>query len=39
VGEDGYAAPIWDRVTGEIDREVAEYWKEDYDLRHILERD
>jgi hypothetical protein len=39
VGEDGYAAPIWDRVTGGIDREVAEFWRENYDLRHILERD
>jgi hypothetical protein len=36
VGEDGYAAPIWDRVTGEIDREVAEYWRENWDLTHHL---
>jgi hypothetical protein len=39
VGEDGYPKPIWDKRTGEIDREVAAYWKENYDLRHILERD
>ena len=39
VRSNGYAAPIWDRFTGEIDREVAEYWRENYDLRHILERD
>lgn len=39
VGEDGYPKPIWDKKTGEIDRSVAEYWREHYDLRHILERD
>lgn len=39
VGEDGYPAPIWDPLTGEIDHEVAEFWRENYDLRHILQRD
>ncbi len=39
VGDDGYPKPIWDKRTGEIDREVAEYWRENYDLRYILERD
>ena len=39
VGEDGYPKPIWDKYTGEIDHEVAEYWRENYDLRYILERD
>jgi hypothetical protein len=39
VGEDGYPKPIWDKLTGEIDREVADYWRENYDLRYILERD
>jgi hypothetical protein len=39
VGEDGYPKPIWDKLTGEIDHEVAEYWRENYDLRYILERD
>ncbi len=38
-GEDGYPVRIWDKMTGDIDRKVAEYWKENYDLRHILERD
>ncbi|MEZ5011107.1 MAG: hypothetical protein R2744_05635 [Bacteroidales bacterium] len=38
-GEEGYPKPIWDKQTGEIDREVAEYWRENYDLRYILERD
>jgi len=39
VGEDGYPQPIWDKLTGEIDQTVAEYWRENYDLRYILERD
>ena len=39
VGPDGYPAPIWDKLTGEIDREVAAYWRENYDLRHIMQRD
>ena len=26
-------------MSGDIDHTVAEYWKENYDLRHILERD
>ncbi len=39
VGSDGYPAPIWDKRTGDIDRAVALYWQEHYDLRHILERD
>ncbi len=39
MGRDGYPKPIWDKYTGKIDHEVAEYWRENYDLRHILERD
>lgn len=39
MGEDGYPKRIWDKRTGEIDPEVAEYWRENYDLRHIMERD
>lgn len=38
-GDDGYPKRIFDKLTGEIDPEVAKYWKEHYDLRHILERD
>jgi hypothetical protein len=38
-GEDGYPKRIFDKETGDIDKEVAAYWKEHYDLRHILERD
>lgn len=39
VGEDGYPQRIWDKVTGEINSEVAAYWKENYDLAYILKRD
>ena len=39
VGEDGYPARIWDKMTGEIDHSVANHWEENYDLRYILERD
>jgi hypothetical protein len=39
VGKDGYPQPIFDKETGEIDHAVAEYWKEHYDLRAILQRD
>jgi len=37
IGEDGYPKPIWDKKTGVIDHEVAEYWKEHWDIRHYLE--
>ncbi len=39
VGENGYPKRIWDKMTGEIDHKVAEYWRENYDLGHILKRD
>ena len=39
VGPDGYPKRIWDKRTGVIDPEVAAYWKENYDLSHILKRD
>ncbi len=39
LGEDGYPQRLWDKRSGEINKEVAEYWKENYDLRHIMERD
>jgi hypothetical protein len=37
VGANGFAMPIWDRVTGEVDHEVAEYWRENWDLNHYLQ--
>lgn len=39
VGADGYPRPIWNKRTGEIDRSVASYWRENYDLMHIMRRD
>ena len=39
VGADGYPKPIWNKLTGEIDHSVAAYWREHYDLGHILKRD
>ena len=39
VGSDGYPKRLWNKLTGEIDHEVAAHWREHYDLRHILERD
>jgi hypothetical protein len=39
VGKDGYPKPIWDKRTGVIDPEVAAYWRENYDLSHIMKRD
>ena len=39
VGPDGYPKRLWDKRTGVIDREVADYWRENYDLRHIMQRD
>ena len=38
VGEDGYFKPLFDKFTGEIDPDVAEYWRENYDLRYYLEQ-
>jgi len=37
VGADGYPRPLWDRLTGKIDKEVAAYMRDHgYDLRHYL---
>lgn len=36
VGADGYPRPIWDHETGVIDRETAEYWRDNFDLHHHL---
>ena len=38
VAEDGYPKPLWDPLTGEIDKAVAEWARERYDLRAYLER-
>jgi hypothetical protein len=39
VGPDGYPKQIWDPRTGLINPSVASYWKEHYDLNHIMQRD
>lgn len=39
MGPDGYPQRLYDKKTGVINKSVAEYWRENYDLRHILERD
>ncbi|GLR15945.1 hypothetical protein GCM10007940_05600 [Portibacter lacus] len=39
VSADGYPMRIWDKKSGDINPEVAAYWKENYDLRYIMERD
>ena len=39
VGADGYYKPLYDKLTGAIDPEVAKYWRDNYDLRFIMQRD
>jgi hypothetical protein len=39
IGTDGYPKPIWNKRTGVIDHEVADYWRDHYDLSYILRRD
>ena len=39
VGPDGYPRRVWNRLTGELDPVTAAYWREHYDLAHILRRD
>jgi hypothetical protein len=39
VGPNGYPKPIFNKRTGVIDSSVAAYWKEHYDLSHIIQRD
>ena len=34
-----YPRPIWNKATGEIDRSVANAWRDNYDLVHIMQRD
>ena len=39
MAKDGYPKRIYDKNTGAIDTSVAAYWKEHYDLTHIIQRD
>ncbi len=38
-GPDGYPVPIFDKETGVIDPKVAAYWRDHFDLTHIVQRD
>jgi len=38
LGKDGYFEPLFDKRTGAMHPEVAQYWKEHYDLRYWMER-
>jgi hypothetical protein len=38
VGDDGYPKPVWDKLTGKIDHDVARYMRDHgYDLRYYAE--
>ena len=38
VGDDGYPKPLWDKMTGNIDHDVAAYMRDHgYDLRYYIE--
>ena len=38
VGKDGYFEPLFDKKTGVINKTVAAYWREHYDLLEYLKR-
>lgn len=39
VGEDGYPKPLWDKMSGKIDHEVAQYMRDhDYDLTYYVKK-
>src|SRR5262249_13334767 len=38
IGADGYPKPLWDRSTGTIDRDVANYWREHGDIAWYVEK-
>lgn len=38
IGADGYPQRIWDKRSGAIDHDVAGYWKQHFDLRHLLQK-
>ena len=39
IDADGYPKRIFDKYTGAIDSAVAAYWREHFDLTHIIQRD
>jgi len=38
IGKDGYFEPLFDKRTGVINRQVADYWRDNYDLLEYLKR-
>jgi len=38
VGQNGYFEPLFDKRAGNMNPHVAVYWRENYDLRYILEK-
>jgi hypothetical protein len=38
IGADGYFKPAFDKRTGVIDRNVVQYWKDNYDILYYLQR-
>ncbi|MES2110111.1 MAG: hypothetical protein V4577_15240 [Bacteroidota bacterium] len=39
MDNDGYPKRIFDKYTGAIDSSVASYWRDNFDLTHIIKRD
>lgn len=39
MDKDGYPARIWDPLTGKIDKTVAEYWKQNFDINYKLQKE
>jgi hypothetical protein len=37
--DDGFPCRLYDKLTGAINASVAEYWRENFDLAHIMDRD
>ena len=38
LGKDGYFEPLFDKRTGAINRAVADYWRDNYDLLEYMKR-
>lgn len=39
VCDDGFPCRLYDKYTGKINSTIAEYWKENFDLKNIMDRD
>jgi Putative esterase len=38
IGKDGYFEPLFDKRTGVVNKQVAAYWREHYDLLYYLQK-